>query len=234
MLDAWRRRIRRSTTLRDASSPPSPLSHSPPSLATQRSDRRDGQSGGRVPASRSRLAPLYWTLLSRAGERAAVAGPQALVDASIKAASTASPELSTRASARQVKPSQRQQATVLPRAFPRRHTSVAVAVGHHRARARPTILGALLGGPIDLPSPPHPGARRRFGVACLRRSTTRTSFSISFAPILASGLLGGPVATLLATWSVAILRGILRDTRWDKVLFNGATFSLFGVAARHW
>jgi signal transduction histidine kinase len=59
----------------------------------------------------------------------------------------------------------------------------------------------------------------------------RTSFSISFTPILAAGLLGGPCATLVATWGVAILRGAVRRTRWDKVLFNGAVFTLFGLAA---
>jgi diguanylate cyclase (GGDEF)-like protein len=59
----------------------------------------------------------------------------------------------------------------------------------------------------------------------------RSSFSISFVPILAAGLLGGAAATLLATWSVALARGILRRSRWDKVLFNGAAFSLFGLAA---
>jgi diguanylate cyclase (GGDEF)-like protein len=59
----------------------------------------------------------------------------------------------------------------------------------------------------------------------------RTSFSVSFALILAAGLLGGPTAALVATWSVAILRGCLRRSRWDKVLFNGSVFSLFGLAA---
>src|SRR5258708_22291828 len=60
----------------------------------------------------------------------------------------------------------------------------------------------------------------------------RSSFSISFTPVLAAALLGGPVATLLATWSVALLRGIVRRSRWDKVLFNGSVFGLFGLAAR--
>ena len=59
----------------------------------------------------------------------------------------------------------------------------------------------------------------------------RTSFSVSFAPILAAGLLGGPTATLLATWSVAILRGWQRRSRVDKVLFNASVFSIFGLIA---
>jgi len=59
----------------------------------------------------------------------------------------------------------------------------------------------------------------------------RTSFSISFAPILAAGLIGGPTATLIATWSVAFVRGALRRSRWDKILFNGSAFSLFGLCA---
>jgi diguanylate cyclase (GGDEF)-like protein len=58
-----------------------------------------------------------------------------------------------------------------------------------------------------------------------------SSFSISFVPILAAGLIGGPTALLLATWSVAVLRGSLRRSRLDKVLFNGAVFSLAGLGA---
>ena len=59
----------------------------------------------------------------------------------------------------------------------------------------------------------------------------RSSFSVSFAPILAAGLLGGPSAALLATWSAALVRGGLRRSRWDRVLFNGSAFSLTGFVA---
>ncbi len=59
----------------------------------------------------------------------------------------------------------------------------------------------------------------------------RSSFSISFAPILAAGLLAGADGAMLATWSIALIRGLLRRTRWDKVLFNGSAFTLFGLIA---
>ena len=59
----------------------------------------------------------------------------------------------------------------------------------------------------------------------------RSSFSVSFAPILAAGLLGGVPAAVLATWSVAVARGLLRRTVWHHVLFNGSAFTITGVLA---
>jgi signal transduction histidine kinase len=94
-----------------------------------------------------------------------------------------------------------------------------------------STLAAILSGPIDVGL-----AAAILGVVAVSELLAfdlydRTSFSVSFALILAAGLLGGPSAALLATWSVAILRGCLRRSRWDKVLFNGSVFSLFGLAA---
>jgi diguanylate cyclase (GGDEF)-like protein len=59
----------------------------------------------------------------------------------------------------------------------------------------------------------------------------RSSFSVSFAPILAAGLLGGPAATLLAVWAVAVIRGVLRRSAWHRVAFNACAFTLTGVPA---
>jgi diguanylate cyclase (GGDEF)-like protein len=59
----------------------------------------------------------------------------------------------------------------------------------------------------------------------------RSSFSVSFAPIVAAGLLGGPAATLLAVWSVALVRGVLRRSRWSRVAFNASAFTLAGIPA---
>jgi diguanylate cyclase (GGDEF)-like protein len=59
----------------------------------------------------------------------------------------------------------------------------------------------------------------------------RSSFSVSYALILAAGLFAGPAALLVATWFVAGIRGVLRHSRLDKILFNGAVFSLAGLGA---
>ncbi|MBV9899190.1 MAG: diguanylate cyclase [Chloroflexi bacterium] len=59
----------------------------------------------------------------------------------------------------------------------------------------------------------------------------RSSFSVSFAPIVAAGLLGGPAATLLAVCAVAVLRGALRRSEWHRVAFNASAFTLTGVPA---
>jgi diguanylate cyclase (GGDEF)-like protein len=59
----------------------------------------------------------------------------------------------------------------------------------------------------------------------------RSSFSVSFAPIVTAGLLGGPTATLLAVWSVALVRGALRRSRWNRVAFNASAFTLAGIPA---
>jgi diguanylate cyclase (GGDEF)-like protein len=59
----------------------------------------------------------------------------------------------------------------------------------------------------------------------------RSSFSVSFAPIVAAGLLGGPAATLLAVWSVALVRGVLRHSRWSRVAFNASAYTLAGIPA---
>jgi diguanylate cyclase (GGDEF)-like protein len=59
----------------------------------------------------------------------------------------------------------------------------------------------------------------------------RSSFSVSFAPIVTAGLLGGPAATLLAVWSVALVRGVLRRSVWNRVAFNGSAFTIAGIPA---
>jgi diguanylate cyclase (GGDEF)-like protein len=59
----------------------------------------------------------------------------------------------------------------------------------------------------------------------------RSSFSVSFAPIVAAGLLGGLPATVLATCSVALVGGLLRRSVWHRVVFNAAVLTIFGVAA---
>jgi len=59
----------------------------------------------------------------------------------------------------------------------------------------------------------------------------RSSFSVSFAPIVAAGLLGGLGATLVAVWSVAVVRGIVRRSAWDRIAFNASAFTLTGVPA---
>jgi diguanylate cyclase (GGDEF)-like protein len=59
----------------------------------------------------------------------------------------------------------------------------------------------------------------------------RSSFSVSFAPIVTAGLLGGPAATLLAVWSVALVRGALRRSVWYRVAFNASAFTLAGIPA---
>lgn len=59
----------------------------------------------------------------------------------------------------------------------------------------------------------------------------RSSFSVNFAPILAAAALLGAPGVILATWTSAITRGLLRGSRPDKVAFNGSVFSLAGLAA---
>jgi diguanylate cyclase (GGDEF)-like protein len=179
----------------------------------------------------SRVAGGLVDALIRVGERAAIAGPRALIDAAAEiAAVAAQPVPANMAAAR---------ARVQPPAV--------VAVGEQRVPGfirlwhleavvilpglASTVAAVLASGSID----PILAAGILVLVALSELLAfelyDRTSFSISFAPILAAGLLGGPPATLLATWSVAVLRGVLRHSRWDKVMFNGATYSLFGLAS---
>ncbi len=59
----------------------------------------------------------------------------------------------------------------------------------------------------------------------------RTSFSVNFVPILAAGLLYGPLGCVVTAWTAGISRGIIRRSRWHKVLFNSSVFNIFGVLA---
>ena len=185
-----------------------------------------------LPPATSRTAEALIHTLTRAGRRAAAAGPEALVEAPVEtppngvADLTAADAVSLTLVAKP--PPYSWIVSRRLRAFKRLWLLEAAIILPGLAV---TIGCTVVCDPID--------AGLATGILVLVTLSEllafdlydRTSFSISFAPILAAGLLGGPTATLLATWSVAVLRGILRQTRWDKVLFNGATYALFGLAA---
>jgi diguanylate cyclase (GGDEF)-like protein len=97
-------------------------------------------------------------------------------------------------------------------------------------------LGLSLFVLLTQPLPDLPLAAGVFGFVALSELLAfelfdRSSFSVSFAPIVTAGLLGGPVATLLAVWSVALVRGALRRSVWYRVAFNGSAFTLAGIPA---
>lgn len=57
----------------------------------------------------------------------------------------------------------------------------------------------------------------------------RSSFSINSAVILAATTMFGAQGVVIATWSAAILRGALRRSRWERVLFNGSVFTVGAI-----
>ncbi|MBI2938883.1 MAG: diguanylate cyclase, partial [Chloroflexi bacterium] len=58
-----------------------------------------------------------------------------------------------------------------------------------------------------------------------------SSFSVSTVPILAAGMLYGVPGIIIVTWFVGVVRGVLRHSKWYRILFNASVFTLGGALA---
>ncbi|HEV7665306.1 MAG TPA: ATP-binding protein, partial [Chloroflexota bacterium] len=167
--------------------------------------------------------------IERAVERARVLGPGALVPVTTTSSATDQPGVDLAASPASITPAAETSPHRQWVGSPRMLVALEVVV-----IALAFVASGLV--VLEVGLPPGPLAAGTIGLVLLAEMLAfelydRSSFSISFVPILAAGLLGGPAGTLVATWSVAVVRGLQRRSRWDKVLFNAGCFSLFGLLA---
>lgn len=180
-----------------------------------------------VPPAPGDAAPELLSTIRTAADRAALSGPRAVTEVPV-ALETAT---ARRAAPGQLGSSQSVPASVIAPWLPPRDWLI-------RYVAAVCALGLGVSVAVLLTSP-LPDVLLGAGVLALVVLSEllafelydRSSFSVSFAPIVAAGLLGGPAATLLAVWCVALARGLLRRSEWQRVVFNASAFTLCGVPA---